>query len=172
MSEGKINKKVELRIGSVNEILSERPGWILRWGSTILLAAVTVSMLLASQIEFRNRISVPAVIQLDTSASLLVGKTEIPTFITNEKLSELVVKIKFSHAGKDFTLEETGSKVFLSDSLGVSRNGFVQHIFSLPVPNELFIDNKTDSQIFLTGELLFNVKISLAGRFRNSLNRN
>jgi len=171
MFENGNNKKFELRLGSVNEILSERPGWILRCGSTILLAAVSVLMLLASQIEFPNRISVPVVIKLDTSASTLIGETEIPSYITYEKFSGLVVKIMFSYAGRDFTLEETGSKLFLSDSSGVSRNGFVQHFFSLPVPNELFIENKTDSQTLLKGELLFYVKISLAGRFRNSLNR-
>ncbi len=172
MSKGNNNTKVELRIGSVNEILSERPGWILRWGSAILLTAVAASLFVLSNIEFRNRISVPVMIHLDTLTASLHGKTEIPSYIPDKKLSGIKVKIEFSCSEQNITLQEFGSKIFTSENSGVSSNGFVLYTFSIPVPDNLSLENYNDSKIITEGNLSFCVKISLVMRFKNFLNRN
>jgi len=88
------NKMIELRSGSIDEILSRKPNWILRWGSTILLAVTILVLGLSSKIKYQERFTSGISMQIDTLTGNYRGKIKLPEYITIKEGSSVAAVLK------------------------------------------------------------------------------
>ncbi|MEN6619669.1 MAG: HlyD family efflux transporter periplasmic adaptor subunit [Rikenellaceae bacterium] len=73
MSEEK--KKIELRSEDVNDILSRPPGWILRWGTVIILSIVVLLLIGSAIFKYPDRLVAPVLVTSENLPAQLVAKT-------------------------------------------------------------------------------------------------
>jgi len=168
MSEERRDKKIVLRIDPINELLSERPRWIIRYGSTILLIAVALLIWFSGRIEFRDNISVTAEIVYDSKSDNLTTDVMIPDYISQKSLRNFpaTLYIKSQDSGSDLKIN---CKALLFKRSDITVEGNRSYIFILSLPETDPFIEEVKSGTEAQGRLEFTVRVSLAERVFNSL---
>ncbi|MCK9304460.1 MAG: hypothetical protein PHP30_00910 [Bacteroidales bacterium] len=170
MSDKEGNRKIILRRDPVDEILSERPVWILRYGSSVMLAAVLIMTVAAATIKLKEEIEVDVKININKESAGISGEVVLPkhfyTGNTEDTNSQLIIRAAGSFRDEERVIN---GKVSFGKGSDATSEGMILYTFSFTSRQAELFSGQTDLSMISQGTLRFTHKRSIADRFINSL---